>query len=356
MGSLLFEGWLSVSSPLIELLRERFDALGVGGTKVAWAKFLDGLDNGTLSRILNGGMALTPKRAGHWAELLWPNDPVNALTFAELMLSAAQQSATTLTVDDFCDEAVRQGGWLGAERISDLFTALSSSSVLNPLVVIEYRDTPRAGPDAKYQALGKTLAEAVLEGIHIAMVVPFQTRASKGEAEGRVRQSNAMKYMIDIQDECVRAYSNFRNLAEAQMEEDKIIEDYLRLYFPGDDVERTLSPGFQAKIFYVQFDDRETQERHYRVFQWVSTPPQDLLIYRGGHIKAEALRDSFFPIPHLFDLSGEPGIPRRALPEIPSGEPARAWLKEKSEELEKRWPDSGLPLGKSLWTTDHEAR
>lgn len=39
--------------------------------------------------------------------------------------------------------------------------------------------------------------------------------------------------------------------------------------------------------------------------QWITAPRDDLLIYRGQtEITAEAIRDSFFPIPHIFDIEG----------------------------------------------------
>lgn len=338
------------------VLAERFRELGLGATKLVWADFLGKLDKGTLSRILKGVMPLSEKRANDWATLLHQADPSQAPAFAARLLAAADQLNVPQTVDGFCNEVVRSGGAVDAERITDLFDALLEKEVLNPLVVIEYRDTPRAAPDAKYQSLGEDLAKAIARGLHVAMLMPFQTHGpAGGSTSRRGRQSHALKYMIDIEDECVRTYDRVRNLAVTHWTDSVAsIDMRLRLYVPGADIGATFSPGFQAKIFYVQFDDSATLERHYRVFQWVSTPPRDLLIFRGNHIKPEPLRDSFFPIPHLFDLSSGEGK-QSQLPKLPTREKGKKMLAEWRTALEQRWPRSGLPLDKSIWTSDYES-
>ena len=335
---------------LEEVLSEQFEAVGVGRTVRERADAL-GVNPSTYNRVLNGKMPLTQERATAWAQELFSDNPAEVRGFAERLLGAEQPVPRPRTVEAFCDDIAGQGGAVDAQRVSELFKALEST--INPLILIEYRDGPRAGPGSDYHALGDHLAEAVANDVCVAMVVPFKVSEGPADAPvGRRGMSHATKYMIDIQDECIRAYRAFKRLAETKLGPDRANEadQRLKLYFPGSSVPPTLSSGFQAKIFYIQFKDRESYKRHQKVFQWVSTPSRDLLIFRGNHISAEALRDSFFPIPHAFDPLPDSDDRRCVLPVIPVGA-AEQQEREKIEDTLTGWRDFGLPFGKSLWTT-----
>lgn len=333
-------------SKLADLMAHRFGILGVAPTRLAWARHLGNLDKATLSRILNGSMPLSPERASKWGGYLFPGDATGGAAFAQRLLEVAQASGEPPNVSDFFDNIVRKGGAVPAESIADLFTAVVSPSVRNAALLIEYRDIPRAGPQAKYQSLASDLAAAVVAGLAVGMFMPFKLALNSSNET----RSKAEKMMEEVRDECRVAYRKFVREVE-RLSPDRNparIGDHLALYEPAEDYPDALGTGFQAKTFYLQYDsvDGERTIRHHRIFQWVATPTRDLLVYRGElMISPAALRDSFFPVPHLFEieiaaLTDEAQRPK--LPRFPLDRTA-------SEGLSTTWNGFGLPLGKRLW-------
>lgn len=330
------KGCYHVDETLGEVLAERFADLQIESTNRARAEFLK-TDAATFSKVLNGALPLSQARASRWAALLFPDDQEKADAFAARMVEAARPPSERRTIEAFCNYIVECGGAVPAEEISELFEALQSPQVHHPLVIIEYRDIPRAGPDGKYQALGRILAEAVVAGVSVAMLVPFP------EAPVRVGASKATKYMIDLRDACIQAYLSFRRYAQADLaNEGKRIDDRLKLYVPTAKTALPTNPGFQAKLFYIQWDERDgsTLIRNHRVLQWVSNPARDLLIYREKHIDPEALRDAFFPVPHAFDLQDDVAEP--CLPDLGN------WKGLKSR-IKQLWEGYDLPFDNPAW-------
>lgn len=311
---------MALTETLNDLLNRRFAELNVSGSNRTLAGVLQ-TDPGTFSRLIRGAMSLTEERARKWAALLHEDDPQAVAKFAEQLLMAAQPAPRLQTVGEFCDRIVAEGGAVPAQEISELFQALSLTT--NPLVCCDYTDAPRAAQGAKYQALGKELAAAVAGKVSFAMFqrfggeIPDPPPLGDTKENGRNSQSaSTAAYMREVRDSCRSAYLGFLSDARTKAEKGDDVGKRLKLYELGDKAGSCLGTAFQAKMFYVQFDT-ETEHisfRHQRIFQWVSTPRRDLLIYRGeADIKSEAIRDSFYPIPHLFDLGlGLPNLPEHA--------------------------------------------
>jgi hypothetical protein len=343
------------TTPFLRLLDERFAALGIPAETNRKRADALGIDPATFSKILNGSMSLSEERAQIWSERLFPDDADARPEFAKRLLLLGQAAARPLTVPELCDKIVAEGGVVPAERISDLFEALTQAH--DPLVLIEYRDVPRAGPQAKYQDLGRALGKAIADGISVAMLMPFRPEATSNEDEGEAAgASRASRYSLDVRDGCRRAYVAFRRFAVEELGETRKLEadERLRLYEAASDVSSVGCTGIQAKMFYVQYNTGGPGGillRHHRIFQWVATPTRDWLLYRGeAHIDPEALRDSFFPIPHVFDLLGAER-PMDRLPNLPDPTDKVAWQAWSAIEakLAEQWFGYGLPFGKALW-------
>jgi hypothetical protein len=365
-----------VPSSLDEILRPRFEKLGVAATRLAWAAHLDGLDKGTLSRILNGSMPLTADRALKWAHLLLPDEsPEVPEAFASRLLEAAQQAIQPLTVTEFFEDMLARGGAVSAERIKELFKALQLPGITRVLICCEYRDLPRAAPDARYEYLAKSVGQAIAAGISFAMFQPFGEEIPLPLDEQPDRPAlNAALYMMQIKTKCIDAYKLFRNQAMMSLEKrdedglekpatlnilkkegEKIIEheeqiDVLRerintssnenyssndilissrlqLYERSKAGKAHLGSGFQSRMFYIRYTTEGVN--HARIMQWVSTPNKDLLIYRGqNEIMPDALKDSFYPIPHFFD-SPVGRIPSRIDDSDDGGPGVRNYLKQR---------------------------
>jgi hypothetical protein len=321
-------------SPFLAVLEARFRVLGVGASHAERAAFLD-TDPATYSKVVNGRIKLTRRRAAAWATKLAPNDPTGAgAVEAQLLAADRSSNRSPMSVDEFCNSLVRQGGAGEAKRIEDFLLALEpSGSVRDPLILIEYSDVPRASPDSKYQALAEPLAKAVVQGVNVGMLYPFKLPSKIP----LTCTSQAMKYMAKVYDECVRTLSSLKRLAQDVEGSSKAeIDRRLRMYVPGC-LPKTLTPSFQAKMFYVQWDDADDQ-RHHRLLQWVTSPPQDWLVFRGDHIDPKAVRDAFFPIPHAFDLN------EKNLPILNSN----TWQEFKPKLMEM-WPELGT---RCLWYSD----
>lgn len=310
------------------MLTQAMKGLGVSETNRAWAVKLNE-DPSTLSKVLSGSLPLTERRATSWASALY-DDAEKSEEFRDAILQAA--SAAQNTVRDFCDQVIAADGIVPALRIRELFTALLNEQ--RPLLCIEYRDKPRTSPGTKYQTLGHQLAWAIAHGISLAMFQPFAHvdsiprpsfggRSNTGNSNATVTVE-AANFMGEIRDACRAAYHAFREDAEDQLidkweeeakrtgekfsrGEDALnraiseISNRIKLY-EGHACSTCASTGFGAKMFYIQWID-ENSIRHKRIFEWASTPKQDWLIYRGeADINEDALRDSFYPVPHYFDV------------------------------------------------------
>lgn len=318
---------------------------------MAWAAQLDGLDKGTLSRILNGSMPLSADRARKWAHLLFPDEPPEVPdAFAARLLEAAQQAVQPLGVAEFFEDMLARGGVVSAERIKELFKALQLPGMTKVLICCEYRDLPRAAPDARYEYLAESVGQAIAAGISFAMFQPFgEDIPLPLDGEPDRPALNAALYMTQIKTKCIDAYNLFRNQAMIALanrdkvgmkkpstlnilkkdgerviehkesmavllkkaskarggnysSNDLLISSRLQLYARSDGGNAHLGAGFQSRMFYIRYTTEADGVNHARIMQWVSTPNKDLLIYRGqNEITPDALKDSFYPIPHFFD-------------------------------------------------------
>jgi hypothetical protein len=307
----------------VDILDEKFRLLGVDLSNVKRAERLE-TDQATFSRLISGRLPLTSKRASKWAALLFRDDAIAATEFEKSLLDASENRSQVLTVSDFFESIVSEGGQIAAERISDLFEALKE--VDSPLISIEYRDLPRTVPSARYEEVGSNIGKAIARGMAYAMFQPFGSQFSleADNANSQVNHSRAVKaYMLKIRDECRNAYLSVRHdaIAEAKtiglpdqkrselqtdISVEQLIDQRVRLYEPIDEY-RYVGTGFQSKQCYLSYStySNGTSKRHERILQWVSTPRQDILLYRSkGDVDYTAMRDSFFPINHYFDLKG----------------------------------------------------
>ncbi|HEX8466735.1 MAG TPA: hypothetical protein VF620_02895 [Allosphingosinicella sp.] len=311
-----------MNSELTQLLDSRFAELGVADKALVRAAFVE-TDPATFSKILRGNLTLSDKRAESWAAKLFDNEPEGAAEFVERLRAAARARPTNLSVNGFCERIVAEGGAIGAERISELFAALQAPDVLYPLICVEYRDLPRATKAAKYEELGSSLASAIIGGVSFAMFQPFGSHVRFPDDEDAKKRglstqsAAAAAYIRKIRAKCRSAYRTFQadveklqaaNAASDAMEEeasDRKSPGSLQLFERKGD-ESYLGSGFQAKLFYIEWQTRgETiLFRHKRLLQWVSTPKKDLLIYRGeSDLDPDAVRDTFYPVPHYFDAT-----------------------------------------------------
>jgi hypothetical protein len=407
-----------VRSPLSDLLHQPFENLRVGPTRIAWSKKLE-VDQATLSRVLNGDMTLTPKRAADWAAVLFRNDAATAAAFAEQMLAAARETqelrqrvreaassgvATTpanevervseaseqvpraLSVSEFFEDIVDNGGGVtDARRITELLSALQSEDLQNVLICCEYRDLPRAGPDARYEYVATAVGNAIAAGVSFAMFQPFGGDIPlPSDDKPDTPALNAAIYMTQIRTKCIDAYKLFRDEAIAAFAktnvvkkpdalmilkedgarieaervlitslcqqlnasvDDILISSRLQLYTRSPNGGAHLGSGFQARMFYIRYTTKADHINHVRIMQWVSTPRRDLLVYRGQEeVTPDALKDSFYPIPHFFD-SPVGRIPFKIDDKDHGGPGVRKYLKDKPG-------GEGLPAvkgAKSVW-------
>lgn len=335
--------------------RETFPDVTAAGAR---ASVLE-TDATSYGKLLKGTLRLTNSRAARWALALYPADTDKQTLFIKGALEAAEPQPGA-SVRKFCDQIVENGGSVPVERIPELFTALLADDVQKPLICTDYRDLPRAAKGAKYEVLGVELAWAVANGLAYAMFQPFL--AGKDETAGAStvkadqtrlpRPSRVMQsYMNEMQLKCRRAYLTFRKLAMAEAPSDQVqIDRRFALYERHRDLPPYTGSGFQAKLFFVQY--RTAKPRtviHHRILQWVATPKQDLLIYRGeAEVDPEVVRDCFYPIPHYFDREGEEG---GALPRLIPDTPGNRSIEEQVyTEVRDEYPyKDELPWNYRVW-------
>jgi hypothetical protein len=311
----------TLSEALADVLRQK----GVGDTDRDRAEFL-GTDAPTFSKILRGLLNLTRDRAEKWAARVHGTDDPAAAALVQRLLLAAQTSGRPATVAEFCDSIRADGGVVGGERILDLFAALTAENIRRPLICVEYRDVPRAGRIGRYEGLASALTEGIANKLGFVMFQPFGSEIPlrhAGEADkptGPVPSVTAATYMLQVREKCRAAYAGYRRVAEDIARGDAAEDDAdankaaaqavasrLGLY-ERQHGSAYLGSGLQAKALYLQYgiagdDGRITREE--RIFEWMTTPVRDLLIYMGDDpLLCEAIRDTLYPIPHFFSLTG----------------------------------------------------
>lgn len=382
--------------PLEELLRERFAALGVKPSRAAWARHFDNLDKATLTRIFQREMTLTPKRAEQWAKLLFPSNGAEAIDFAGKLTAAwGQRDKPPLTVREICDGIIARGGAVPAEEIIHLLEALQSPGIHKVLICCEYRDVPQSGPDSSHEFLSEHVGKAIAKGVSFAMFQPFgETIPLPADGNPNSPAFNAAIYMMKIRSKCIGTYKLFQKIAVDAIsgddsnerpqqlnilelndgkiicetyEIDKLVEKIgqdrnyettkfdliirsrLQLYHRSNVGESYLGSGFQGRMFYIRYTTKVDERNHERIFQWISAPKNDLLIYRGEvDIDPNALKDSFYPIPHFFD-STVARLPLKLDDSDHNGPGVRAFLKGLPGGEELPVVSSGDNKAKSIW-------
>lgn len=307
-----------------------------------------GIKAPTYSKILTGTLPVTETRARKWAENLYEGDLEQQARFIAGALDAGRQVVVG-SVEEFFRSIDKAGGAVQAEEIPALFRALQT--VERAFIGVEYRDVPRASPDGKYPGLGSALAEAIAHGVTFAMFQPFlggpDLIPDGGIDALKKKQSHkASEYLRNVGSECRAAYRKFRheaveilvthgtNKARAQTEVDRRLKLYERNRKRGPYV----GSGLQARIFFIQYQTGSKTEKevvHRHVLQWIVTPKRDLIVDRSeANIEAQAIKDTFFPVPHFFDLEG-------FLPDLPGkGRGIEAEVHDRSANKENLPTDS----------------
>lgn len=371
--SLSTEGAMMAEN-LESVLRARFEELGVGHTQQEWSVRLGNVDKATLSRILRGALPLTSTRAAKWAGYLDFKFSEERFEFARRLLDAAsRQEAPRRNVTAFFEDMINGDGTAPAETISELFEALASDELEKVLVCCEYRDIPGAGPNARNENLAPALARAIAAKMSFAMFQPFGDQILLPESGKPDRPPlNAALYMMKVRTKCIDTYNLFRSLTVAELDNDgsdRAMPNFRKLNQSGEheegidanEFQRTtnarsvndsialsrvqlyervtepcfpyLGSGIQGRMFYIRYTTINDGKNHARVMQWVSGPTHDILVYRGQlEGLDEAMKDSFYPIPHFFESPvgrlpltidyadhGGPGV-RKYLKRLPGGE------------------------------------
>jgi hypothetical protein len=297
-------------------------------------------------------MPFTEKRAKDFAKLL-ASDGIKVDELAVEILELSKSSAPPPSVGDFFQSIVNEGGAVPAGRITDLFRALTADTVRNALFCIEYRDLPRTSRAAKYGEIGIGMGKAIADGMTVAMFVPFGIPDNvESTEEGLPKEApsqNTLDYMRRVRDECRDLYHLL--LEEATKEEnvnkDEFVESgVLRLYERNPDMPY-LGSGLGAKFGYIQYENDESgiNVRHQRVVQWISTPRQDLIVYRGeSQIPPDAIRDSLYPIPHYFYLQSREEF-KPLLPSSCEQNPSEFIDNMVFENIKAGWSDHNIPSG-----------
>jgi hypothetical protein len=346
-----FQEKFIMSDSLADLLDEKFSALNIdvsSGPRAAHLK----IDRGTYSKLVNGQMPFTEKRAKDFAKLL-AAESVSADALAVEILELSKSAAPAPSVGDFFQSIVDSGGSMPAVEIPKLFKALTAGNVRNALFCIEYRDLPRTSRTAKYGDIGIDMGKAIADGMTVAMFVPFGIPDnSESAGVGLTKEApsqNTLDYMRRVRDECRDLYHLLLEEATKakNIDKDKFIKSgMLRLYERNPDMPY-LGSGLGAKTGYIQYENDESglNVRRQRVIQWLSTPRQDLVVYRGeSQISYDAIRDSLYPIPHYFYLQSrdlyEPLLPssiKQNLSEFIDD--------EVFDKIKAGWSDHNIPSG-----------
>ena len=340
---------------LADLLDEKFSALDIDASSGPRAAHLK-IDRGTYSKLVNGQMPFTEKRAKDFAKVL-VTEGVSADALALEIYELSRSAAPAPSVGHFFQSIVDSGGSMPAVEIPKLFKALTASNVRNALFCIEYRDLPRTSRAAKYGDIGIDMGKAIADGMTVAMFVPFGIPDNFESTEnGSVKEApsqNTLDYMRRIRDECRDLYHLL--LEEAikvkGVDKEKFTQSgMLRLYERNPDMPY-LGSGLGAKIGYIQYETDESglNVRRQRVVQWVSTPRQDLIIYRGeSQISYDAIRDSLYPIPHYFYLQSRTES-KPLLPSSVEQNPSEFIDDKVFESIKAGWSDHNIPSGQDKY-------
>jgi len=254
------------------------------------------VDSGTLSRLLNGNARLSPKLADRFAARL-RSDPAERRTLAERLLEAGKKRPLE-------DQQPSQYGDISA--VKNFFERLSQEHCL---LVVEYRDLPRAEPDAKYGNYARLAGQAIAKGLAFGMVLPFSDDSLTEPPSGLYHTRTIRSYLWDLKRKAIAAFNSIRDeariaLKELQKDSDvdkKALERRLVLYERSPGNSKSSVPadlffsGIQSRVFYVEIRTEDILEKE--VWEWVAARERDFFIQRDeSSTPQNVIADQFFPI------------------------------------------------------------
>jgi hypothetical protein len=187
-----------------------------------------------------------------------------------------------------------------------------------PLLIIEYRDLPRAESQAPWQTLAKTLGEAVAAGVHVALFSPFGkpplTREQNAVAYQEVR---AFREQLALAARAV--YMQIRAYAESAAESTgRPVSGEMTLF----EAKVPSFHGFQTRIFLRKW--RESNGNlHSDVWEWIAAQNKEEDVFLKKDVNAVPPSVVFWQFRQLaaywtWRWSGTPDADKRLA--LPSGE------------------------------------
>lgn len=299
---------------LTEILQREFAALSPleGGRKGVrkdsdQARLL-GISPSLLSRLKSGKARLTHEKAEAISRVLRKGCPAHQQR--ELLEELLRETRDT-EEDNL------------ASQVTAFFRQFASRTA--PLLVVDYRDHPRADEQGAYAGLAKVAGEAVARGLSMAMMQCFGVTFESDE-----QTANLRRYVETLRDRVRNAYTSIRAAAmerTSEAEVDRRLVLYERLGNPS-----LVGAGIQSRLFYTEFRRESEQSPIEReIWEWVAAPDKkDVFKERDTEesIVLLAYREQFTPITNHWtrygrlpteahDLAGEWKIfsPKTASPE-----------------------------------------
>ncbi len=201
-------------------------------------------------------------------------------------------------------------------RILDLFERLSGKE---SLLIVEYRDLPRTYPRGKYENLLTPVAMAILEGLHMAMMQPFQSEANPpwgpidSKTNGGFSQARDIKhYLTSVFERARLTYTTISRKideigTERKLSPEKIGEAQKRLRLYERNSKCAQAPavfisGIQTRILYAVYPENNAlyAPRIEEVWEWVAGEDRDYFIKRELSI-APIISQQFFQVLQFWD-------------------------------------------------------
>ena len=199
----------------------------------------------------------------------------------------------------------------GLADAESLFQRLSKP---NALLIVEYRDQPRATPEAKYSNFADRAGEAIAKGLHFAMIQPFCAGAYDKIGQKYYHTATVRNF---LQQMVLHTREVYLAMLEAALkkcgsQKPKDIAKRLVLY------ERTAADsgcfvsGIQSKIFLAEIpcegDSGKSAERE--VWEWIAGKKQDFFLQRDEvSLPFEVLSEQFLHITKFWTLQKEKALP-----------------------------------------------
>ena len=256
-------------------------------TLVQRAKFLDS-NKSTLSRLCSGSLFLSLNLATHFAKKLRKIPSEQDALLREFM-----SYAKTVNKPLRFEQLLETGD---IHTVETFFDRLSNDG---SLLVVEYRDLPRAEPDGKYRNYAELAGKAIAAGLSFAMVQPFGDAYEKGKyyhtrlvREYLWRLRNKVRAAHDAMlDAAIKAAAK-TGIAEA------VVKRRLKLYERVTDnlqFGMNFVSGIQSRMFFAEIPKESLIERE--VWEWVASSTRDFFIQRDEtSMPRDVIAEQWFPI------------------------------------------------------------